>query len=86
MQEQQAQVKEAITNAAKEEGKKAIEKAVQGTEAEKIVKDILGTGRKDSTVAGDTARAATPVTAEDVQKKLEDEAKKKIQNFLKKKN
>ena len=85
-QEQQAQVKEAITNAAKEEGKKAVEKAVQGTEAEKIVKDILGGGKKDSTVVGDSTKATVPTSAEDVQKKLEEEARKKIQNFLKKKS
>ncbi len=87
MEEQKEAVKEAITAAAKEEGKKAVEKAVKGTEAEQIVKDILGGGKKDSTAApGDTTKKATEANAEDVQKKLEDEAKKKIQNFLKKKN
>lgn len=84
--EQKEQVKEAVTNAAKEEGQKALEKAVKGTEAEKIVKDILGSGKKDSTIVGDTTKTTAPTTAEDVQKKLEEEAKKKIQNFLKKKN
>lgn len=86
MDEQKSQVKEAITNAAKEEGQKAIEKAVKGTEAEKIVKDILGTSKKDSTIQGDTAKTAVPANAEELQKKVEDEAKKKIQNFLKKKS
>ncbi|MEP6737251.1 MAG: AsmA-like C-terminal region-containing protein [Chryseolinea sp.] len=87
MEDQKAQVKDAITNAAKEEGTKAIEKAVKGTDAEKIVKSILGGGKKDSTIVGDTAKVSTttPATTEDVQKKVEDEAKKKIQNFLKKK-
>ena len=84
MADQKAQVQEAVTNAAKEEGQKALEKAVKGTEAEKIVKDILGTGKKDSTVAGDTTKTVS--TTEDVQKKLEEEAKKKIQNLLKKKS
>jgi len=80
-------VQEAATNAAKEEGQKALEKAVKGTEAEKYVKDILGTNKKDSTVAAsDTAKAKTPTATEEVQKKVEDEAKKKIQNLLKKKN
>ncbi|HTF18279.1 MAG TPA: AsmA-like C-terminal region-containing protein [Chryseolinea sp.] len=83
---QKAEVQEAITNAAKEEGQKALEKAVKGTEAEKIVKDILGTGKKDSTVVADTTKATTPATTEEIQKKLEDDAKKKIQNLLKKKN
>jgi uncharacterized protein involved in outer membrane biogenesis len=85
-EEQKAQVKEAVTNVAKEEGAKALEKAVKGTDAEKIVADILGTKKKDTTktAAADTAKAK-PVTTEDVQKKVEDEAKQKIQNFLKKK-
>lgn len=83
MDEQKEQVKEAVVATAKEEGAKAIEKAVQGTDAEKIVKDILGT--KKDTAAGTTDTTATK-PAEDVQKKLEDEAKKKIQNLLKKKS
>ena len=83
MDDQKAQVKDAATAAAKEEGTKAIEKAVKGTEAEKVVKDILGGGKtQDSTQVADTTK--TTVT-EDAQKKVEDEAKKKIQNLLKKK-
>lgn len=86
MEDQKAQAKEAVTAAAKEEGKKAIEKAVKGTDAETIVKDILGGGKKnDSTNVADTTKTAVPSTKEDVQKALEDEAKKKIQNLLKKK-
>ncbi len=82
MEDQKALAKEAATNAAKKEGQKAVEKAVKGTEAEKVVKDILGGGKTDSTkVATDTTKTAT----DDVQKKVEDEAKKKIQNLLKKK-
>ncbi len=82
--DQQAQVKEAVTAAAKEEGKKAIEKAVKGTGAEQIVKNILG-GKGDSTGVKDTTKATTSANAGELQKKVEDEAKKKIQNFLKKK-
>jgi hypothetical protein len=81
MDDQKAQAKEAATNAAKEEGTKAIEKAVKGTEAEKVVKDILGTSKTDTTKVADTTKTAN----DDVQKKVEDEAKKKIQNLLKKK-
>jgi hypothetical protein len=82
MDDQKAQAKDAATAAAKEEGQKAIEKAVKGTEAEKVVKDILGGGKTtDSTEVADTTKTAT----DDVQKKVEDEAKKKIQNLLKKK-
>jgi hypothetical protein len=87
MESQKEQVKEALTQTAKEEGTKAVEKAVKGTEAEKIVKDILGGGTKDTAAAKTTDTATTkPVTTEAVQKKVEDEAKKKIQDFLKKKN
>jgi hypothetical protein len=84
MDDQKAAAKEAATNAAKEEGTKAIEKAVKGTEAEQVVKDILGGSKpKDSTkVVTDTTKT-TP--SQDVQKTVEDEAKKKIQNLLKKK-
>jgi hypothetical protein len=84
MEEQKEQIKEAVAATAKEEGTKALEKAVKGTDAEKIVKDILG-GSKDTTAANKSDTTSTP-PAEDVQKKLEDEAKKKIQNLLKKKS
>ena len=87
MSAQKAEIREAATNAAKEEGQKVVEKAVKGTEAEKIMKDILGTSKKDSTVvAADTTKKAAPSTTDEAQKKLEDDAKKKIQNLLKKKN
>jgi hypothetical protein len=84
MEEQKEQVKEAVVATAKEEGAKALEKAVEGTDAEKIVKDILGT-KKDTAAAGTSDTTAT-APAEDVQKKLEEEARKKIQNLLKKKS
>ena len=84
MADQKQQATEAITTAAKEEGQKALEKAVKGTDAEKIVNDILGGGKsKDSTKVADST--ATAPSDADVQKQLEDEAKKKIQNLLKKK-
>jgi uncharacterized protein involved in outer membrane biogenesis len=82
MTEQKEQVKDAATNIAKEEGKKAVEKAVKGTEAEKVVKDILGTSdKKDTTKTGTTT---TPT--QDVKKKAEEEAKSKLKGLLKKKN
>ena len=84
MDEQKEQAKDAVVATAKEEGTKAIQKAVEGTDAEKIVKDILGTSKKDSSSTTSDTTATKP--AEDVQKKLEDEAKKKIQNLLKKKS
>jgi hypothetical protein len=73
-----------VTAAAKEEGQKALEQAVKGTEAEKLV-GLLGGKKADSTAVKDSTQAATDNNA-DVQKQLEDEAKKKIQNLLKKKN
>lgn len=84
MDEQKEQAKEAVTNAAKEEGTKAIQKAVKGTEAEKIIGGILGkdTTKSSTTVKKDSAKT-TP--AEDVTKKVETEAKQKIQSLLKKK-
>lgn len=85
MDEQTTQVKEAVKEAAKEEGAKAIEKAVKGTEAEKIVKDILGTGKKDTTATADTTRTAPATTEEAIKEKVEEEAKQKIQNLLKRK-
>jgi len=81
MDEQKEQAKEAVTNAAKEEGAKALQKAVKGTEAEKIVGGILG---KKDTASTDTTKTTTP--AQEVKKQVESEAKKKIQNLLKKKN
>ncbi|NJM25855.1 MAG: AsmA-like C-terminal region-containing protein [Bacteroidia bacterium] len=82
MDEQKAQVKQAVTAAAKEEGTKAVQQAVKGTEAEKVVESLLGGSKKDTTKTDSTKAAA----AEDVKKKVEEEAKKKIQNLLKKKN
>lgn len=84
MEEQTAQVKEAVKEAVEEEGTKAIEKAVEGTEAEKIVKGILGT-RKDTAQTADTTTAKPATTGEAVKEKVEEEAKKKIQNLLKRK-
>jgi uncharacterized protein involved in outer membrane biogenesis len=87
--EQKAQVKEAVSNAAKEEATKAVEKAVKGTEAEKVLGKLLGTkpdSKKDSatTSSGDTTKN-NATDAGDAKKQLEDEAKKKLQNLLKRK-
>ncbi len=73
--EQKEQVKEAVTAAAKEEGTKAIQEAVKGTEAEKVVGKILG--KSDSTKT-DSTQTATPA------KQLED-ARDAIKGLLKKK-
>jgi hypothetical protein len=92
--EQTEAAKTAAVNAAKEEGGKALQKAVKGTEAEKAVDKILGgiNKKKDTTATAttDTTKAVTqPKTAEqEVKQKVEDEAKKKINSLLnrKKKN
>ena len=83
--EQKQQVQEAVTNVAKEEAGKALEKAVKGTEAEELVKGILGSDKADSAATSkpDSAKAADEPA--DVKEQLEDEAKKKIQNLLKRK-
>ena len=85
--EQKEQAKEVAKNVVKEEGARALEKAVKGTEAEKVLKGNLGGDKKDSTKNADTTKATAtqPATTEAVKQKVEDEAKKKIQNLLKKK-
>lgn len=90
MDEQKQQAKEAVTQAAKEEATKQIQKAVKGTEAEKALNTILGGNKKDTTKTGttDTTKATTPVTVpttEEVKEKVNEEAKKKVLNLLKKK-
>jgi hypothetical protein len=81
--EQKEQVKEAVASAAKEEAGKAISEAVKGTEAEDIVKGILG-GKKDTaSTAQDTAGTANRPA--DVKEQVKDEARKKIQDLLKRK-
>ena len=84
MDEQTQQAKEVAKDVAKEEGTKAIEKAVKGTEAEKVIKDILGT-KKDTVKTADTTKAKPATTEEAVKQKVEEEAKQKIQNLLKRK-
>ncbi|MFD1002441.1 AsmA-like C-terminal region-containing protein [Ohtaekwangia kribbensis] len=76
MDEQKQQVKEAATAVAKEEGTKAIEKAVKGTEAEKIVGSILG--------KSDTSKTKSDTTQTQQQKQVDD-AKSLIKGLLKKK-
>lgn len=86
MDEQKAQAKEAVTNAAKEEGTKVIEKAIKGTEAEKVLGGILGTKKDSAATSADTTQTTTATPVQDVKKQVENEAKKKIQGLLKKKN
>ena len=95
MDEQKQQVRDAITSAAEEKGKEALQQAVKGSEAEKLVGGLLG-GKK--TGADSTSKDSTvidpviPVTKEEVKekveeekKKLEEEAQNKIKNLLKRK-
>lgn len=83
--EQKAQVKEAVASAAKEQASKAIGEAVKGTEAEEIVKGFLG-GKKDTTSTGAaTDTAGTATRPADVKEQIKDEARKKIQDLLKRK-
>jgi uncharacterized protein involved in outer membrane biogenesis len=76
--EQKEQVKEAATTAAKEEGAKALEKAVKGTAAEKVVGGLLGTKK-------DTTKTKTDSTKTTTQEKKVEEAKDMIKGLLKKK-
>lgn len=86
--EQKAQVKEAVTNTAKSEGEKVLKEAVKGTEAEELVSGILGGNKAENKAAGtdSTNATAAPEPKEEVKKQLEDEARKKIQNLLKRKD
>jgi uncharacterized protein involved in outer membrane biogenesis len=83
--EQKDQVKEAVASAAKEQAGKAIGEAVKGTEAEELVKGILGGGKKDSTAAGAATDTASTATKPDVKEQIQNEARKKIQDLLKRK-
>jgi uncharacterized protein involved in outer membrane biogenesis len=76
MDEQKQQVKEAVTSAAKEEGTKALEKAVKGTEAEKVLNKVLG---KSDTAKTDTTKTTTTKT------QTVEDAKNAIKSLLKKK-
>ncbi|MBS1682380.1 MAG: hypothetical protein JST48_11760 [Bacteroidetes bacterium] len=74
-QEQKQQVKEAVTNVAKEKGKEALKQAVESTPAKDIVNNILG-GKKD------TAKAKTDTSKTKV---VQDVLQNKLQNLLKRK-
>ncbi|NJN42038.1 MAG: AsmA family protein [Flammeovirgaceae bacterium] len=73
MDEQKSQVKAAVTEAAKQEGTKAVEQLTKGTEAEGLVKNLLGTNKTDSTKTDSTKSVVPP------------ELQNKLQNLLKKK-
>jgi hypothetical protein len=77
MQEQKQQVKEAVTNVAKEKGKEALQEVLKESPAKDIVNNILGGGaKKDSTQTQDTTKTVDPV---------KDLLQNKLQNLLKKK-
>ena len=75
--EQKEQVKEAVTNVAKEEGTKAVQEAVKGTEAEKVVDQILG-----KPTAADSTKTDSTATKQTEQV---NQAKDAIKGLLKKK-
>jgi AsmA-like C-terminal region/AsmA family len=74
--EQKEQVKEAVKEVAKEEGTKAVQDIVKGTDAEEAVNEILGKSKTDST--------KTDTTSTNNTKQIED-AKDAIKGLLKKK-
>jgi uncharacterized protein involved in outer membrane biogenesis len=77
MQEQKQQVKEAVTNAAKEKGKEVLQEALKDSPAKDILNNVLGGGtKKDSTQIQDTTKAPEPV---------KDLLQNKLQNLLRKK-
>ena len=73
--EQKQQVQQAVTEAAKQKGKEAVQQIVQGTKAQDVVNNILGT-KKDTTKSKTDTTKASPV-----QNLLQN----KLQNLLKKK-
>jgi hypothetical protein len=81
-QEQQAQVKEAVTAAAEEKGKQAVQDVLGGKKPEEALNSLLNP-KKDTTKAGEAAPKDSTKTdvKQDAQKVLED----KLQNLLKKK-
>jgi uncharacterized protein involved in outer membrane biogenesis len=76
--EQKEQAKEAAKTVAKEEGAKALEKAVKGTAAEKVVGGLLGSKKDTTKTKADTTKTTT-------QEKKVEEAKDLIKGLLKKK-
>lgn len=89
MDDQKKQIEQAATNVVKEEGTKALQKAVKGTEAEKVLNGLLGGNKqkKDSTKTSDTTKTkpAIPANTEDLKQRAGDEAKKKIMDLLRRK-
>jgi uncharacterized protein involved in outer membrane biogenesis len=75
--EQKEQVKDAVSTAAKEEGTKAIEKAVKGTEAEKVLNKVLG--------KSDTSKTKTDTTKTTTTNQNVEAAKDAIKGLLKRK-
>ncbi|MGC4023261.1 MAG: AsmA-like C-terminal region-containing protein [Cyclobacteriaceae bacterium] len=72
-QEQKQQVKEAVTNVAKEKGKEALKQAVENTPAKDLVNNLLG--KKDT----------TKVKKDSTKTGVQDVLQNKLQNLLKKK-
>lgn len=81
-EEQKEQAKEALTNAAKEETKKALQDVAAGTKAEGLVGNLFG--NKTDSAASDSTKTKT-VSKEEVEEKVKEEAKDKIKNLLKRK-
>jgi hypothetical protein len=77
--EQKQQVKDAVTNTAKEEATKALEKAAKGTKAEDVIGGILG--KKDTAKTKTDTTKTTPTQKQ----QAEDGAKDLIKGILKKK-
>ena len=75
MKEQKEQVKEAVTNAAKEKGKEVLQDVIKGSPAKDILGDILDGGAKKDSTKIDTTKAAP----------LKDALQNKLNNFFKKK-
>jgi hypothetical protein len=67
-------VEQAVTDAAKQKGKDAIQQAVKGTAAQDVVNNLLGTKKDTANTKSDSSK-----------NKVQDVLQNKLQNLLKRK-
>jgi uncharacterized protein involved in outer membrane biogenesis len=84
-QEQEAQVKEAITNIAEEKGKQAVDQALKGDKPEDILGNILGTKKDSTQIKNDSSAIKKDTTQTDLKQEAQKALQDKLQNLLKKK-
>jgi hypothetical protein len=83
-EDQKEEAKAALTEAAKEKTGEALKDALKGTQAEGLVGGLLGSKSKSDTTKTDSAATKAPV--QELKKTVEEEAKSKVKNLLKRNN